>query len=95
MKFDFIIGNPPYQTNQNGRDLPIYNDFMDEAYKIGKVTELVTPARFLFNAGQTHSEWNKKILADNHFKVLDYSNDSSKFFSGVDIKGGGSYSYSR
>ena len=88
MKFDFIIGNPPYQIEQNGRMLPIYNAFMDEAFMLSDVVELITPGRFLFNAGQTSSEWNKKMLSDPHFTVLSYEPDSKKVFSGVDIKGG-------
>lgn len=86
--FDYVVGNPPYQIEQNGRTLPVYDSFMDEVYKVADVTELITPARFLFNAGQTHKDWNEKMLSDEHFTVLDYSPDSSKYFSGVDIKGG-------
>lgn len=86
--FDFSIGNPPYQTDQNGRTLPVYDKFMDEAYKVANITELITPARFLFNAGQTSKDWNNKMLEDPHFKVLDYQSDSSTVFTNVDIKGG-------
>ncbi len=86
MKFDFCIGNPPYQIEQNGRMLPVYDIFMEEVYKVANVSELVTPARFLFNAGQTNKEWNKKMLSDKHFKVLDYASNSNSYFSGVDIK---------
>ena len=57
--FDFCLGNPPYQAEQNGRALPVYDVFMEEAYKVADVTELITPARFLFNAGQTNKNWNK------------------------------------
>lgn len=90
MKFDFIVGNPPYQEeiDNNGRKQPIYNLFMDEVFKLGKKVELITPARFLFNAGQTKSSWNKKMLNDNHFKVLHYEKDASNIFSNVEIKGG-------
>ena len=88
MKFDFVIGNPPYQIEQKGRMLPVYDVFMNETYKVGSVTELVTPARFLFNAGQTNKDWNKKMLNDEHFKVLDYVSNSRAYFTGVDIKGG-------
>lgn len=90
MKFDFVIGNPPYQEeNDNSvRKAPIYNYFMDEAYKISDVVELITPCRFLFNAGQTPKVWNKKMLEDNHFKVLHYEKDATKIFSNTDIKGG-------
>lgn len=89
--FDFVIGNPPYQEETNNlgdRSNPIYNKFMDEAYKIAGVVELITPARFLFNAGQTPKEWNEKVLNDEHFKVLRYEPNSSSVFPDTDIKGG-------
>lgn len=92
-KFYAVIGNPPYQgeaAEGNGRSAPLYNDFMDGAYEIGGKVELVTPARFLFNAGQTPKSWNRKMLHDPHLRVLDYEPDSSSVFSGVDIRGGGS-----
>jgi len=90
MKFDFAIGNPPYQeeTENNGRQSPVYNRFMDEAYKVAECVELITPARFLFNAGQTPKAWNDKMLDDEHFKVLQYESDASKIFSNTEIKGG-------
>lgn len=96
MKFDFIIGNPPYQEETDSdstRKPPIYNSFMDEAYQIGQKVELITPARFLFNAGYTPKAWNEKMLNDEHFQVLFYEPDSSKVFSGVEIKGGIAISY--
>lgn len=89
MKFDYVIGNPPYQeTLQNTSDKPIYNDFMDASYQISDKVELITPARFLFNAGKTAKVWNEKMLNDVHLKVLYYEPDSSKVFSNTDIKGG-------
>jgi type II restriction enzyme len=90
MKFDFAIGNPPYQeeTENNGRQSPVYNKFMEEAYKIANCVELITPARFLFNAGQTPKAWNEKMLNDEHFKVLKYEPDASKVFQNTEIKGG-------
>ena len=89
MKFDYIVGNPPYQENrENTSDKPIYNDFMDMSYKSGDKVLLVTPGRFLFNAGNTSKEWNKKMLSDKHFKVVKYYIDSKKVFNSIDIKGG-------
>ena len=89
MKFDFVIGNPPYQEElDNTSDRPIYNDFIDAAYAIGRIVELITPARFLFNAGKTPKEWNEKMLNDKHFKVLLCEMDSKKVFSNTEIKGG-------
>jgi hypothetical protein len=96
MKFDFVIGNPPYQgendANHN-RMPPVYHYFMDNAFKIGEVVELITPARFLFNAGFTPKDWNNKMLKDEHFKVLHYEPESKRIFSNTDIKGGVAISY--
>ena len=94
MKFDVIIGNPPYQEEAEGTsDSAIYNYFMDEGYKIGSKVEFITPARFLFNAGKTPKDWNKKMLEDPHLKVLFYEQDSSKVFTNTDIKGGVAITY--
>lgn len=94
MKFDFVIGNPPYQETLEGTsDKPIYNQFMDEAFKVSDKVELITPARFLFNAGKTPKDWMKKILNDEHFKVMYYEQDSSKVFANTDIKGGVAVTY--
>ncbi len=89
MKFDAIIGNPPYQIGKiDTSDDPIYNLFYDVAFRISKRVSLITPARFLFNAGKTPKEWNEKMLNDAHFKVLWYNSKSSDVFPDVDIKGG-------
>ena len=97
MKFDYIIGNPPYQDETLGDNVtyapPIYHLFLDEAYKIADRVELIHPARFLFNAGSTPKDWNKKMLSDEHLKVLYYEQDSSKVFSNTDIKGGVAITY--
>lgn len=96
MKFDVVIGNPPYQEEAQGDNtagLPIYHKFIEEVYKISPVVELITPARFLFNAGQTPKAWNEKMLQDPHFKVVYYEQDSSGIFPNTDIKGGVSISY--
>lgn len=89
MKFDFVIGNPPYQESlMNTSDRPVYNYFMDSAFEIADKVELITPARFLFDAGKTPKDWNKKMLNDEHFKVLKFEKVSKNIFSNTDIKGG-------
>ena len=96
MKFDVVIGNPPYQEEAAGNNtagLPIYHYFMEEAYKLSSKVELITPARFLFNAGQTPKSWNEKMLNDPHLIVNYYEQDSSKIFSNTDIKGGVAITY--
>lgn len=91
MKFDVVIGNPPYQQEgkgDNARDEPIYNDFMELSYKLANLVTLITPGRFLFNAGQTPKSWNKKMLNDEHLKIILYEQNSDKIFPRTDIKGG-------
>lgn len=99
MKFDYCLGNPPYNedfsnSGDNGNyAAPVYNKFLDEIYKVGDKVEMIHPARFLFNAGSTSKDWNKKMLNDKHFKVLLYEPKSSKIFSNTDIKGGVAITY--
>ena len=89
MKIDAIIGNPPYQlTSENTSDTPVYHLFIDLASQLAPRITLITPARYLFNAGKTPKEWNSKILNDKHFKVVNYWADSTHVFPTVDIKGG-------
>lgn len=89
-KFDVVIGNPPYQddTELSSRKSPVYNKFMDAAFKIADTVELITPGRFLFNAGQTPKHWNEERLQDPYFSVLHYEPDGMKIFPNTDIKGG-------
>lgn len=97
MKFDYIIGNPPYQDETLGDNAtyapPIYHLFLDEAYKIADRVELIHPARFLFDAGSTPKEWNRKMLSDEHLRVLFYNAISKEIFPGKDIKGGIAITY--
>lgn len=99
MKFDYAIGNPPYNedfanSGDNGNfAAPVYNDFLDATYKVANKVEMIHPARFLFNAGSTPKEWNKKMLSDKHLKIKLYEPKSSKIFSNTDIKGGIAISY--
>ena len=89
MKFNAIVGNPPYQvTTERTSDMPVYNYFMDVSFKISDKVTLITPARYLFDAGKTPHEWNMKILNDVHFKVIWYKAKSTDVFPNVDIKGG-------
>lgn len=94
MKFNAIVGNPPYQE-ENGcsRKPPVYHIFYDIAFSLCEKVTMITPARFLFRAGQTPKEWMDKILNDEHFKVIRYFQKSSDVFPSVDIKGGVAIGY--
>ena len=89
MKFDAVVGNPPYQEeNGNTRKPPIYHLFYNAAFDLAPIVSLITPARFLFDAGQTPQEWNQKILNDKYFHVIRYFPDTQDVFDNVQIKGG-------
>lgn len=89
MKFDAVVGNPPYQEETAAvRKPPIYHYFYNIAFELSDRVSLITPGRFLFNAGQTPSEWNQKMLKDPHFKVVKYYENSNDVFDTVEIKGG-------
>jgi len=90
MKFDAVVGNPPYQDEEetNNRKTPIYPYFYDSSFTIADTSILISPARFLFDAGLTNKQWNKKMLNDKHIKVLLYEDDASNIFPNTDIKGG-------
>jgi hypothetical protein len=90
VKFDAIVGNPPYQLNIENRSEqpPVYHLFYDTATKVSNKVTLITPARFLFNAGKTPKEWNEKMLSDVHFRVVKYEENSRNVFPTVEIKGG-------
>ncbi|WP_423218469.1 Eco57I restriction-modification methylase domain-containing protein [Streptococcus equinus] len=97
VKFDVVIGNPPYQEETIGENStfapPIYHKFMELAYQLSDKVVLITPARFLFNAGSTPKAWNKKMLEDKHLKVIYFEQNSSNIFPNTDIKGGVAVTY--
>ena len=95
-KFDVVIGNPPYQDEATGdatHNMPIYHLFMEAAYEVGRKAVLITPARFLFNAGYTPKAWNEKMLSDPHLTVPHYVPNSDRLFPGTGIKGGIAVTY--
>lgn len=89
---DIIIGNPPYQDDAVGEQKtyngPIYNHYLDCAYIISDVVEMIHPARFLSNAGSTPKAWNKKMLEDKHLSICGFWNKSVRLFDDTEIKGG-------
>jgi hypothetical protein len=90
MKFDAVVGNPPYQeSSETNFAKPVYHLFIEASKSLRpNYVCMVHPARFLFNAGATPKDWNKKMLNDPHLSVSMYEPESQKLFSGVDLKGG-------
>lgn len=101
MKFNAIVGNPPYQaikaTEKAGANSSfasaIYPMFIDIAIKLNpSYTSMITPSRWMTKQGQGISdEWVDKMLKGNHFLTIHDYPDATDCFSGVEIKGGVNY----
>jgi type II restriction enzyme len=90
---DTVPFGKPYEEFRQMTLFELWGEENMESYKIADVVEMIHPARFLFNAGSTPKQWNEKMLQDSHLKVKLFEQDSSKIFSGTDIKGGVAITY--
>lgn len=91
MKFDVIIGNPPYQMTGGGggtNDTPLYNLFVDQAKALNpRFISMIIPSRWMAG-GRGLEEFRAAMLADSRIRnVVDYPN-SAELFPTVDIKSG-------
>ena len=96
MKFDVIIGNPPYQLSDGSGGstdsaMPIYNKFIDSAIKLSpKFLCMITPSKWMVG-GRGLQNFRERMMADKRIKIFhDYEN-ASECFSGIHIDGGVSY----
>ncbi len=92
VKFDVIIGNPPYQLSAGETsDAPIYQKFVEQAFKLDpNYVCMVTPSRW-FTGGKGLDDYRKSMIEDRHLQSIVDFPDSKETFPGVEIKGGVSY----
>ncbi len=94
MKFNVVIGNPPYQENDGsggkGGAGALYDKFIINSTNISKIVSLITPSRY-FVGGRGLGKFRDIWLANTHIKSINHFTNSSEIFSGVKIAGGVSY----
>ena len=95
MKFDVIIGNPPYQVSDGGGTgdsaKPVYNDFIDVAKSMRpEILSMICPSRWM-KGGKGLDTFRNNMMNDTHIKSIYDFEKSSEFFPAVHIDGGVCY----
>ena len=95
MRFDVIVGNPPYQLNvgveKKNYAVMIFQKFVEAAIQLQpRYVSMIIPSRW-FTGGRGLDGFREQMLNDKRLReIVDYA-DSRECFDGVDVAGGAMY----
>lgn len=95
MKFDVIVGNPPYQLSDGGGEgasaIPLYHRFIEQAIKLNpRYLSMIVPARW-YSGGKGLDQFRHELLHDERLCVIHDFPETELCFPGLNIRGGVCY----